>query len=220
MEINNELISSLALINSASVEVLHEVFQECSKTLTNGLRHDNTSQQSSGSVMHACMSVITHLIIGSDDKSLTRSILTFAITSLLLESAKNNVNESSLVRLLQEHKFDCSTNNFKLFIDFLHSTLPKVHHNISNLELNPLPKFRGMEWSQVLDMKSSSMESIKERTYLIDFYVDKDEERNNSDNPTPSHQMTESMILSQKELQDLHFTLRDCAKSLENFMSK
>ena len=145
-----------------------------------------------------------------------RNLLTFAINSLLLESAKNNVNESSLVRLLQDHKLDCSTDNFKLFIQFINSTWPKVRHNLTHMELDPVPNFRGIEWSQLLDMKSSSMDSIKERNYLLDLYVDDQRDKSTGNGSTAAFSMT----LSQKELQDLHFTLRDCAKSIENFVSK
>ena len=150
-----------------------------------------------------------------DDKSMLQNILIFAINSLLLESVKNNVNETSLVRLLQEHKLDCSTDNFKLFIKFIHSIWSKVHHNMSHLELDPLPKFRGMEWSQLVDIKSSSMDSIKERSYFLDLYVD-DRRENSTTNGTAAFSMT----LSPKELQDFETTLRDCAKSLEKFVSK
>lgn len=153
-----------------------------------------------------------------------RNLLTFAINSLLLESVKNNVNEASLVRLLQEQKFDCTTENFRLFIEFIHSTLPKVQHNMNHFELNPLPKFRGIEWSQVFDVKSSSIDSIKERSYLLDLYVDESkdspEESSQQQHQPKTTRTALSMTLSKNELMDLHLTLRDCAKSLENLMSK
>lgn len=207
MELNSEVSSALSLINSGHIERddLQQIFQDCLKTLTNSRQSADVHQS-------------------PDDRLMIRNLLTFAINSLLLESVKNNVNEASLVRLLQEQKFDCTTENFRLFIEFIHSTLPKVQHNMNHFELNPLPKFRGIEWSQVFDVKSSSIDSIKERSYLLDLYVDE-----SKDSPEESSQQQQqpkttrtalSMTLSKNELMDLHLTLRDCAKSLENLMSK
>lgn len=219
MEINSEILSGLSLINSGHIErdELQQIFQDCLKTLTNKQSAEDV-QQSPGKqgvkMFFMCPHILTFNL--PDDRLMIRNILTFSINSLLLESVKHGVNESSLVRQLQEHKFDVSTDNSKLFIQFINSTLPKVQHNIAHFELNPLPKFKSMEWSQVFEIKSSSIDSIKEKTYLLDLYVDN--ETSNSNNPKATSAL--SMTLSKNELMDLHLTLRDCAKSLEKMMSK
>ena len=139
---------------------------------------------------------------------------------MILEIVKNNINEVVLIRLLQEHKLECSSDRFKQLISFINSKRGKIFHNLNQLELNPLPKFREMEWSQILYTKSSNIDSIKERNYMIDLFVDDQLVESNGEQNKQNTSSVFSMILSQKELQDLHFTLSDCAKSIETFLRK
>lgn len=145
----------------------------------------------------------------ADEKSILKNVLIFSLNALLLEAAKYNVNESVVISLLQENSIDSTTDNFKLFSNFVHDTLKLVRHNMHNLQLNPVPNFNDLEWSQIFDLKSSSVDNIKEKSYLVDFQTD----------IASGQKQVFSMTFSHKELQDLHATLRDCVKNVECFLN-
>lgn len=128
-----------------------------------------------------------------------------------MEAAKYNVNESTVITLLQENNLDTSTDNFKLFANFLHTTLGKARHNLERMTLVPGEKFQDLEWSQIFDLKSSSIDCIKEKNYMLDIHT----QAGNA-----NEDRVFSLALSHKELQDMHATLRDCVKNVENFINK
>lgn len=197
---NGEAIAALSLINSVHIEEqdFMNILSQCRATLTDSNRNDEIVDNNQPEP-------------SSDDKKMVKNMIIFAINSLILDSIKNNISPSSLVRILQEHKLDCTSDNFKLLITFINSIWDKVLHNMNHLELNPTPRFKEIEWAQILNVKSSSMDNIKEKTYLIDLHV--------QDQMT-NRESTFSMTLLPKELQDLHTNLLACAKSIENCINK
>ena len=191
MDVSTDILSALSLINSGDVTEndLYFIFDQCNQTIQN-----NQSNISS------CSEIIRVLI--------------FAINALMLEAVKCQINHATLIRSLQDNGLDCSTNKFKLFENFIQKSMRKLYHNISNLELEPNIRFKDLEWSQMLDLKSSNGENIRKKNYIIDIIGSKPSKDGNNHSTTDSI----SMIFSEQGLQDFYVTIRDCMKNVEHYI--
>ena len=191
MDVSTDILSALSLINSGDVTEndLYFIFDQCNQTIQN-----NQSNISS------CSEIIRVLI--------------FAINALMLEAVKCQINHATLIRSLQDNGFDCSTNKFKLFENFIEKSMRKLYHNISNLELEPNIRFKDLEWSQMLDLKSSNGENIRKKNYIIDIIGSKPSKDGNNHSTTDSI----SMIFSEQGIQDFYVTIRDCMKNVEHYI--
>ncbi|KAH7646110.1 uncharacterized protein LOC124490942 [Dermatophagoides farinae] len=191
MDVSTDILSALSLINSGDVTEndLYFIFDQCNQTIQN-----NQSNISS------CSEIIRVLI--------------FAINALMLEAVKCQINHATLIRSLQDNGLDCSTNKFKLFENFIEKSMRKLYHNISNLELEPNIRFKDLEWSQMLDLKSSNGENIRKKNYIIDIIGSKPSKDGNNHSTTDSI----SMIFSEQGIQDFYVTIRDCMKNVEHYI--
>lgn len=158
-------------------------------------------------------------------------MLTFAINSLVLEAAKNGVSLGTLGRLLAGH-LDTTSEPFQLFTTFLATVLPKVIEQLKAIQLDggDVFQFRDIRWSQAFEVKSSILESVREKSYVIDIEADravgqlptKLNGTRNQQQPTEVKHSREtiSMSITQRELQDLYTSLLDCAKNVERIINK
>ncbi|KAH9422255.1 hypothetical protein DERP_002552 [Dermatophagoides pteronyssinus] len=198
MDISSDILSTLSLINSNDITEndLLTIFDQCNKIIQNNTDH-------------------------STDKidSIKIKILIFAINSLMLEACKCQINYQTLIRSLQDSGLDCSTQKFELFKNFLEKSMKKLYHNINKLELSSSEiHFKDIEWSQILDLKSSNAENIRRKNYLIDIIGSKPANNNDDHHNQQPNSTTESIMFTEQGLQDFYVTIRDCIKNIEHYI--
>jgi len=145
------------------------------------------------------------------ETAIIHNTLTFAISSLLLDTSKYGVSIEALSKTLQNNGLDIKTDLFRLVIDFIAENLPKVTENLQRTELNPDPRFRSLSWSQKVDIKSSNIDNIRERSFVLDF---------SHRLPAQGEDEHFELEVSAKELVDLHSGLRDCLRNIERLINK
>lgn len=138
----------------------------------------------------------------------------------MIEAAKYRIDKITLLRMLQNAGIDCLTENFKLFEKFLDVNLPKVSHNITNIQLEPESKFIDLEWSQILNVKSSCLDNMRVKSFLLDILTEPSNNNSADQSSSLNNNTIDStlLILSGKELNDLYATLRECVKNVENYI--
>lgn len=153
---------------------------------------------------------------------------------MILEAAKTNLSSSTLIRLLSGH-LDSSSESYKLFTTFLTAMLPKVIEQLKSIQLDAgqVLQFRDIRWSQALEVKSSILESVREKSYVLDFEADRakvlttttnldhNDDGGTCNRPEVGHSREViSMSITQRELQDLYTSLLDCAKNADRIINK
>lgn len=140
----------------------------------------------------------------------------------MIKVAKYRTDKITLFRMLENAGIDCSTENFKLFEKFFDVNYQKISHNITNIQLEPESKFIDLEWSQILNVKSSCIDNMRVKSFLLDILTEKTNEssidQSSSLNNNNNNINSTLLLLSEKELNDLYATLRECVKNIENYI--
>lgn len=138
----------------------------------------------------------------------------FAIKSFLLEATKNNIDGVSTKRSLEDEGFDLNNENVQIFTEYIVKSIPKLRHNLENFELSPIFQFSDLEWSQMFEIESSTIESMRKKSYLINFDVKQKDEENDDEEQTRSV----TIRFTEKELNDFHSTIKDCIRNLDHYI--
>ena len=133
----------------------------------------------------------------------------FSLSSLILDCVKYGKNIEDISKILNDNNFDVTTEHWIIVLAFIKENLPQITENLKQTEIDPDSKFVSLFWTQKLDVKSSNVDNIKERSFVLDFGHRKSSKEDHFE-----------FELSAKELIDLHSNLRECTRSIENILNK
>ncbi|UXI17014.1 Cytochrome P450 [Sarcoptes scabiei] len=195
MDSNKEIVNCLNRINTISKDEMRRILSECDREL-----------------FPASESFTDNSLDNIADQS--NMAIKFAIKSFLLEATKNNIDGVSTKRSLEDEGFDLNNENVQIFTEYIVKSIPKLRHNLENFELSPIFQFSDLEWSQMFEIESSTIESMRKKSYLINFDVKQKDEENDDEEQTRSV----TIRFTEKELNDFHSTIKDCIRNLDHYI--
>ncbi|KPM06030.1 hypothetical protein QR98_0045030 [Sarcoptes scabiei] len=195
MDSNKEIVNCLNRINTISKDEMRRILSECDREL-----------------FPASESFTENSLDNIADQS--NMAIKFAIKSFLLEATKNNIDGVSTKRSLEDEGFDLNNENVQIFTEYIVKSIPKLRHNLENFELSPIFQFSDLEWSQMFEIESSTIESMRKKSYLINFDVKQKDEENDDEEQTRSV----TIRFTEKELNDFHSTIKDCIRNLDHYI--